>query len=520
MVRRTDTAAIPNMCHWRYIATGPLGKPALAEKFDIPEDIVDSIKEKYAKMGKEKVEKQEKQDYSDLIKNIATINLLPTQDDYIHAVANITDLPEDYVKERFADLNITIAQDFLLDEIKLKLKESYLKRIERQSAKYIKTRIRKVKKKKKSGSRFFSRPIILGLVLLVFMSLSPLGFSQPRSDQQQSQFSGLNELGLQEKTERGIENLTIRHRNALYADLLNRSFVHIEDVLDYYPLQESLVRKGIRLEMPFELDDGLIYHGNYDLDKILLANQADGELFFTRIPYAWATGSFNETSKSPAIFVMDTKVFNDLANNGYAALDYEVFDLHGNRVRVLDPYPNASVFSIDQVKEIWVSEDTYGRYQRIISAEEASGLPIEDRPLMAIQDTLRHFLESGKIRRIPRLRHAQLSYSTPEERLATYAEVYRIVSNYMKKRDPFQHMPFFKLVGEESPFMNVNKKALIRRAWRLRSLRNAPLWILLGMAILSGPAILLWHRRSERKRRDAERLNRRLARQRLNVSVR
>ncbi|NQT32195.1 MAG: HEAT repeat domain-containing protein, partial [Candidatus Omnitrophica bacterium] len=298
-------------------------------------------------------------------------------------------------------------------------------------------------------SRLISRRNVIGLLLLAFVGLCPASFGDQRI------YSGsVIELGVQEKTRNEIRNLIFYHVDAIKAGLLDHPLVFIEDDWDTDPRQISIIRRGLQDNKYFRFGDGLIYHGNDNLDKVLLANKAEGELFFTRVAHEWATGFFSEESKSPAIFVMDTQDFNDLVHEGVAELNYTMNKLDD----LIDPYPHATSFSLNEIKEIWVSEDTYERYKRIINATSALDLPIGDRALMSAQDTLRHFLETDKIKKIPGLHHLQLPNRTRQEGLETYVKVHGIVGNYMRGRKLFQQIPFFEIEGEPDVFAKGTKK--------------------------------------------------------------
>jgi hypothetical protein len=239
---------------------------------------------------------------------------------------------------------------------------------------------------------------------------------------------------------------------------------------DDHPLQQEVVTKGAG-SGNFEFADGLLYHGTSDLDRILLANETRGESFFTRLPYEWAIGGFTKESRSPAIIVIDTDYFNSLMKNGDAELINFVYEkgdkgsLSPHKVKTyLSAFPKAHSFSLDRVKEIWVSEEVFERYRRIANAVLASDLPEEDRPLMVVQERLREFFRSGKIRAVQGLRHTSLSCSTPSERIESYIAAYKSVGGYFKDRNLLVHIPFFRIVGEPDPFKAIDKNGFASSA--------------------------------------------------------
>ncbi|MCX5697776.1 MAG: hypothetical protein NTU54_07420, partial [Candidatus Omnitrophica bacterium] len=261
-----------------------------------------------------------------------------------------------------------------------------------------------------------------------------------------------------EKTQQDMVSLLDSHKDACDAGLVDLAFVRIENFWDLLERQQTVIKKGLQLGKRFEFTEGLLYHGGADLDNVLLENEARGELFLTRAGHEWAISFFTKRSKSPAIFVLDTKYFNSLQKSKHAELIGIVETLHG--VTYLDPYPKSSFFSLDEVEEIWVSEETFDRYKKIANAAKPSDLAPEDRPLMAVQAKLRTLLENSKIKKIPGLRHSELSCDTKEERIISYARVHGIAGKYMESRGLFQYIPFFKIEGEDNPFADIDRNAL------------------------------------------------------------
>ena len=265
------------------------------------------------------------------------------------------------------------------------------------------------------------------------------------------------------KTEKELLTLFDTYRGARGAGLLDHELLHLEGEWDDDPLQQEVVKRGLSLGKRFEFAEGLLYHGLGNLDEVLLTNEAKGEFFFTRVAWEWAIGFFRKTSKSPAILVLETDYFNSLVKNGHAELKYFVYTNDKENPyspqsnTSLDPYPKAYSFCLDGVKEIWVSEEVFERYQRIANASQRSELPLEDQPLIAVQERLRNLLANGKIKVIPGLRHTNLPCSTITEIVKSYARTNEFVGSYVKKRGLLGRIPFFRIEGEADPFRNINK---------------------------------------------------------------
>lgn len=305
------------------------------------------------------------------------------------------------------------------------------------------------------GKEGLSRRKFLSIALLSILGLGRRGLADQKFEYTKGGTVNLPTVEKQARTE--VINLLGSRQYALKARLLDPILVAVEALWDSHPRQEPEIKKGLRLGKRFEFAAGHIYHGGADLDNVLLENEVKGELFFTRSAHEWAIGSFTKESKSPAIFVLDTQYFNNLTKTGHSELHYAIAT--AKNLKYLDPYPKADSFSLDRVKEIWVSEETYVRYQRIIIAAKPSDLPVKDRPLMAVQDKLRKLFNSGKIKNIPGLRHTELPRGTRAERVMSYATAHAIVGQYMKDRALFQYIPFFKIEGEKNPFENMDMKA-------------------------------------------------------------
>lgn len=155
--------------------------------------------------------------------------------------------------------------------------------------------------------------LVLRVAILIVLSAAVFG---------QQRVTSIDEMDISEKTKNDIRNLIDTRIEALEAGLLDESLLYTETFFDNHFLQVSVVNRCLESETLLEFDEGLIYHGRRDLDEAILKNQVKGESFFTRIAHEWAIGFFNEASKSPAIFVMDTKVFNRLVEEGKAEFKY------------------------------------------------------------------------------------------------------------------------------------------------------------------------------------------------------
>ncbi len=182
--------------------------------------------------------------------------------------------------------------------------------------------------------------------------------------------------------------------------------------------QEKVLESGKPLQFS---EGGLIYHERDGLDEAILNGYLTGDIKLTRLAHAWATSSFNKESSSPAIFVVKSGIFNRLLQEGRAALI----------VKGMDPYPTInSPFSIENVEEIWISEDTYDRYRAIVDMPKTD---IEKR----LKQRLQALLESGKLKVILNLRHKIL----PPDLHERFVTVRTHIKTYMFYRDLYAQFP-------------------------------------------------------------------------------
>ena len=269
--------------------------------------------------------------------------------------------------------------------------------------------------------------------------------------------------------------------------LLHESLVFMEVPFDLNKLQMKIVASG----KPLELDKGLIYHGTANLDEALLHGSLKGECLFTRVAHEWAIGPFafaKESKKkkdTPAILMVHTDDFNRLVTDGKAKFTAQ---LQG-REKWIEPYPKIDDLSLDIVRETWVSEEDYARYQRIANAKPDSGLSEMDKALLPARAKLRVMLENGKLIKIPGLRKEYYVNKSDDLRLLSYADVHRAVGLYMKSRNLFRHyMPYFKIVGEESPFKKPRTRIL---STKIAKIANVSIYTILGTAVFAAIAIPL-----------------------------
>ncbi|MGB2706181.1 MAG: HAD-IA family hydrolase [Candidatus Omnitrophota bacterium] len=205
-----------------------------------------------------------------------------------------------------------------------------------------------------------------------------------------------------------------------------------ESILDGTSEQVGVVKSGKTLEFT----EGVIYHGRDGLDRVIRDNNIPGDIKLGRNAYYEAVYPFNNTSDSPAIFVFSAEFFNKLVRDKKANLRI----LPPAGPGFTDPYPTiTSPVPLNDVIEIWISEDTYERYQKIIS-----------RPSPGIEESLKpkllELFDSGKLKVVPGLKHAAVDKGVDQY----WENNQNAVARYMMKRDLLaqMQMPRFRIAGE------------------------------------------------------------------------
>jgi len=205
-------------------------------------------------------------------------------------------------------------------------------------------------------------------------------------------------------------------------------WLYLEDRFDWLQQQREIVRS----RKPLEFTSGYLYHGRDGLDEILLSNRIAGESYFTRAPHVWAIEPFIKTSKSPAIFRIDAIEFNRLRNEGKAVLEAEIDYDYG----IMDPYPKVKDgFPLQIVSQIWIDQDTWERYERLIAPPDFK-LSEQKRRLKLVVKAWRN---SKKLIVFSQLRHKQL------DKNSFYPVAFEIIGAYVVHEKLYNDMPQFKI---------------------------------------------------------------------------
>ncbi|MDP2941672.1 MAG: GNAT family N-acetyltransferase [Candidatus Omnitrophota bacterium] len=219
-----------------------------------------------------------------------------------------------------------------------------------------------------------------------------------------------------------------------------------ESLNNYLSWQKYVTQSG----KPMEFTSGWLYHGRDGLDdairdgivKGILNEESNSVLgdnrkgsFFTRNPYQWAPGFRGTNPLSPAIFVIEAKDFNKLAQRHQAHLGIMDTD---------DPYPRINDdFDLMLVKEIWISAETHQRYQRIIN--------LPDKQLTRAERFLKPKLiklyAEGTLKVL-----ADYWHSRYKGQFGKFDAFYRYISRYMLSRGLLMtEVPGYKFVGKPVP---------------------------------------------------------------------
>ncbi len=214
----------------------------------------------------------------------------------------------------------------------------------------------------------------------------------------------------------------------LLGNQVHLEWLYLEDNLDRLPEQIDLVKSG----RPLEFTEGYLYHGRANLDDILLSGWIPGTSYFTRAPHVWAIGSFRREYSAPAIFMLQSGQFNRLRNNGEAALEAEIDKNSG----IMDPYPKIkNGFALEIVKEIWIDEDTFERYKRLLQADGKNLSPRN----AALKKSILLLRETDRLKTIPGLHHASLMKSS------FYPIAYEKTGKFFIQRALHTKMPRFRV---------------------------------------------------------------------------
>jgi len=199
-----------------------------------------------------------------------------------------------------------------------------------------------------------------------------------------------------------------------------------ENAIDKQPDQVAIVKSG----EPLEFGEGYLYCGRDGLDSAIFRNSVSGELLLTRIGHQYAAQSFTPNAQSPAILVLSSNKFNLMMQQGMASINYV-----GDRVKgFVDPYPKIiGDVHLDEFEEIWVDEETYGRYTEIINRDDSTWDPIT-------KARLQELMQLGKIKVIAGFNRMKIGENEP----------YEYVGQYMLDRGFFDHIPGFRISKNSS----------------------------------------------------------------------
>jgi len=205
-------------------------------------------------------------------------------------------------------------------------------------------------------------------------------------------------------------------------------WLYLENRIDQLPEQKAIVRSG----KPLEFGAGYLYHGRDGLDEILINEHIPGQSYWTRAAHVWAIGSFHDQAQSPAIFVISALDFNRLRDEGKAVLEAEVSMDAG----IMDPYPKiTSEIPLDMVEQIWIGQDTWIRYQDLLSQLDEkltdSGLKLKTA-VHAWNDAQKLIIFEG-------LHH------TRHDKETFYPVAYEIVGKYFVRQKLYEKMPRFRI---------------------------------------------------------------------------
>ena len=200
------------------------------------------------------------------------------------------------------------------------------------------------------------------------------------------------------------------------------------DVENYieFSIQEQVV---VNSQQPLKFEKGLLYSGIKNLDQVIESKKVEPGMQLTRVVHRYALWNFHMENESPAILVIKTDIFNS-----YLEREKAVLKLVGERkgdFPGVDPYPEFQAdVPIEDIEEIWISEDTYERYEKIVGGEgDLSSVGDTD-----FNETFRHLLKTGKIKVIEGLRHSNIKNDVSSMNTAEkHIERYCLKRNFLKE---------------------------------------------------------------------------------------
>jgi len=178
---------------------------------------------------------------------------------------------------------------------------------------------------------------------------------------------------------------------ALWIGVTGGEFLNCENYYDSSGVQIKVLHRGRSLKF----SPGYLCHGRDGLDEVILKGRLEGRIRLCRVGHQYATDDFySPESENQAIFIIKTELFEKLRQKRKADLM-----LFGGVISMADPYPTIYIpVELDDIAEIWVSEETYIRYQRILTSQDLSEKELAMKPV------LERLMSEDKIREIPGLK--------------------------------------------------------------------------------------------------------------------
>ena len=151
----------------------------------------------------------------------------------------------------------------------------------------------------------------------------------------------------------------------------------------------TIVQRLIQEKTAFEFTftPGYLYHGAGDLIHILNSGSTEKDVDLTRIVQDWGSWVFSKEFKNPCVIMLTTDTFEKYHQQGKAQLKFV-----GSSARY--PLPKIAL-ELNDVEEIWVSEDTWGDLQH----SDSLNLSEEGKQRLNL------LLKEKKIKLIPGLHH-------------------------------------------------------------------------------------------------------------------
>ncbi|MSR76988.1 MAG: NAD-dependent epimerase/dehydratase family protein [Candidatus Omnitrophica bacterium] len=221
-----------------------------------------------------------------------------------------------------------------------------------------------------------------------------------------------------------------------------RNVFDIEALLNRTPNQKDLFQSG----EPYEFDSGSVYHLVYDLDEILKNREVPAPVNVTRGPHQWGIFVFEKNVRNPGILRIDTEVFNRFLHRNKAVVNRKSGEMA--------LYEN---LQLSEVLEIWVSEDTFDRYLKILDPEHgAAADPV-------FKEQLSNLWNQKKIHVIPGLHHLKL----PEDSMLRFETLWKRIGAYLIERNLLRAIPAFRRrseIGSPRSEMRSTKTAAVETA--------------------------------------------------------